>query len=182
MEEAIQSGYSEPPVFHLRARGHMISGNYGMAVKDIDMALANIDQQNTDQIVELLCHQAQALCNMGRFDEAYQVLSRARDFNEDNVRSHIMIGSGLAKRILCEPALKYKFYDHTIEGPMNIVVKILTLWGERSYSPDVSYSLYEIKKESPEIMEILTEILGEDLRYAMKNKSDLTVNVQLPKI
>ena len=61
MDEAIQLGYSEPSVFHLRARGHIISGNYGMAVKDIDKALTNIDQQNADQIVELLLSSSTSL-------------------------------------------------------------------------------------------------------------------------
>lgn len=177
MTEAIQLGYVEPSAFHLRAQGFILAGNYGMAVKDIEKALTILKGEDNDLIIRLLCDQAQALCSSGRFNEAYQVLLKARDLDEESMRLYILLAQELEERILCEYALKHAFYEPVLEEPESSIVKILTLWRGRSSFP----TLDGLEKEFPGILQYLKEITGEDLWVAMKNNPSLTFTVRFPQ-
>lgn len=178
MNEATELGYAESLVFHLRAQGHILAGNYGMAVQDIDKAMENVGQQDPKRIVWLLCDRARALCGVGRFSEAYQSLSKAGKLDQETASLHIMIAYRLEERILYECALSFEFYDHKLNDPMKMLVKILTLWLGRSYR----FSLESLENECPGILQLLQEILGQDLWSAMRSNPNLTMNVQLPRL
>jgi tetratricopeptide (TPR) repeat protein len=176
MNEAIRAGYEESMVYSLRAKGNMVAGNFGLAVNDIDQALAGLDKKEIELIVGLLCDRAEALCAMDRFNDAYETLVEARKIDRESVRQHLLIAYGLNERILIEYALSYEFYEHKLEKPMDSIVKIITLVRGRSSYPNLKH----LEQEYPWINRYLKEILGSDLWYQMLNYPDLSFTVEIP--
>lgn len=188
MDEAIQLGYDESRAFYLRATGHIVAGNYGLALKDTDKALMSVDQKNKEQVVELLCYRAQALCETKRYSEAHESLLKAREIDEDSLYGHIMLAYDIDSKILYECGLNHEFNgpNDSLGLPMRTIVKILILWrGRTKFMTADGEQLSELdylEKKCPGVVQYLKKILGQELWQTMNTKKDLAISIELPSL
>jgi len=174
MDEAMQLGYTEPRALYFHARGQLLAGNCGLAVQEIDKVLVSIPQEDKEQVVELLCYRAEALCKIGRFNEAHETLLRARQIDRDTVYANIFLTRDLDANILYTCGLAYEFSKHEGLYPasMKDVVRLLTFSKGRSKfrRPDGRQlsELDILEGTYPGIVRYLRDIVGEELWLAMQ--------------
>ena len=162
LDKAIQLGYNEPEVYHLRAVVNFYyTYNYGLALRDIDIAIGTTEQ--TADLAKYLCLRANILIRMGRFNEAYDSLSQARQLAKGKVgdlQGHIELIGRIEDEFLYRYSIAYEF--NMLGGrPIGIVrsiFQVLAVWKER------------IGERYPEIAHVIRKIVGEQFWQANKDR------------
>jgi len=83
MNRAIEAGYIQPKVYQLRAQANFSLCNYGLALQDVDIALAKSMSEN--QRTDFFVLRANIQAKMSKFADAYSSLSSARILS---IKSH----------------------------------------------------------------------------------------------
>lgn len=190
--EAIESEYREPEVYYLLANAHSGCGNYGLALDEINRLIASVGERHPD-LVEYLCFKARKLAQLNRFEEAHEVLLRAKQIDPTEFEQHVWLGRLSAEDILCRYGLAADS-GIKIQWPMLRIVRLLILeLGRRldgltmsedgkqivSWATGLSY----VESKCPGILNALREILGEDEWKTLQAGSpELVTSLTFPSI
>ncbi len=89
LDQAIHLGYREPQIYYLRADAHhYYAHNHGLALRDINIALALLGELD-ERFIECLSLKGHILTRMQKFEEAYEALDHARTLAGDRLeRKH----------------------------------------------------------------------------------------------
>lgn len=197
LDKAIDLGYKSPEVYYLRAEANNASFNYGLALQDIDEAINKSRSYDANQ-VRYLALKAEILLEMNKVNEAFEVLFKGRELDQEELRNWLcLIDHGFDDSLLCRYMLEYEFGNHCISEPMNMALKVLALWKgrvlqeftiESNSNITIKTQLHYLEKKVPGILRTVREILGERLWNLMVKDREIplvfnfpTIKEQLPK-
>jgi hypothetical protein len=112
MDEAIAFGYKEPGVYALRAEAGFHFCDYGSARRDVNVAVAGV--QELKRRIDLLALRANIQVKMRQFEDAFSSLSEARQLfhrlgTEEFHDPWGYIGSHIEDEVLWRCGLQYEF-------------------------------------------------------------------------
>jgi tetratricopeptide (TPR) repeat protein len=161
MTRAIESGYTEPRVYELRAKANFSLCNYGLALQDIDIALANTTTTKIDQRIDFYTLRANIQVKMAKFVEAYSSLSAARTLyrlmSNAKFRDHIgSIAWDIEDEILWRFGLEAEFGEMDLHFSARAILSILI-----NHLTKV-YDKASFEKNYAQIIPIIKRVVGDD--------------------
>jgi tetratricopeptide (TPR) repeat protein len=90
LTRAIELGYAEAEVYFLRGQANAQTFNFGLALQDLDEAIARTDPKNK-RLVEYLVSRAETLVEMKRYTEARETLQEARKLDARDTASYLSL-------------------------------------------------------------------------------------------
>ena len=174
LDKAIQLGYNEPGAYHLRALANFYACNYGLALQDLDRAVEGTEQ--TSQPANYWCLRAYILVKMGKFEEAYTCLSKARQLSKGESCSELgyFIG-GIEDEIVYRYSMAYELnaLNQQSISRARAIFQILTVFGGEIVVP-VSGKGQVILREArmderyPTIAHVIRAIIGAEFLQKYK--------------
>ncbi len=191
LDKAIDLGYRTPDVYFLRAEANLALYNYGLALQDIEEAVA-LSRPYDHEYVKYLAYKANILVEMNKFEEALKTLKIGDKIDNEGLRSWLsFIGYHFEDNFLCRCILEHRFSNSGLSKALQTATDILALHKGRQVRTVTKWTNGKIKIETelddlrakiPESMQAIKEIMGERLWEAMINDTKITLALGLPTI
>jgi tetratricopeptide (TPR) repeat protein len=191
LDKAIDLGFRSPDVYFLKAEANIALHNYGLALQDIEDAVA-LSRPYDHEYVKYLAYKANILVEMNKFDEALETLKIGSERDNEGLRSWLsFIDYGFEDNLLCRCILEHRFSGSSLSKPLQTAVDILALHKGRQVRTVTKWTngkikietdLDDLRKRIPESMQAIKEIMGERLWEAMNSDTKITLDLRLPTI
>jgi tetratricopeptide (TPR) repeat protein len=189
LDKAIRLGYRTPDVYFLRAEANMALYNYGLALLDINEAIA-LSRPFDHGHVKYLAYKANILVEMNKIEEAIKVIEVGKSLDNEELRCWLsFMGYSFEDNLLCRFVLEHKYGDNSsISKSLHTAANILALYKGRQIRTLTKWSngklkietdLDDLSKKIPGNTRAFREIMGEKLWQALFNDTKIILDLQL---
>lgn len=171
LTEALQLGFLEPDVYHLRARAQLGLCNYGLALQDIDEAIAKGEPRCGDGQSEYLWLKAEILASTGRLRDAHKFLLGVRNkLGTTREAGRFFVDYDLEKDIVLRFALAYDLDRKPLPQHRRMMLAMLvhdlaraqSFWAFLDDAKARKTVLDELEREQPGIRRLIGSMLGKE--------------------